>query len=219
MKSSEKTCPFLERMVVAWHDLFVNRESCDNWKMVNYLGQKEEEKMNKYKILGLLLAAFIGLMGFNEHAFAAKKGFIPPAWYQKLAASDRFQLVLDDAAVLDKETGLVWEKSPDTTTRTWVYAIVYAYPKEVGGRKGWRLLTIEELASLVDTSVSGSPKLPSGHPFANVQSNDYWSSTTDVGTASNAWVVGFGYGRVISLVKSGNYYVWCVRGGHGHDAS
>ena len=174
--------------------------------------------MNKYKILGLLLAAFIGLMGFNEHAFAAKKGFIPPAWYQKLAASDRFQLVLDDAAVLDKETGLVWEKSPDTTTRTWVNAILYAYQKEVGGRKGWRLPTIEELASLVDTSVSGSPKLPSGHPFANVQSNDYWSSTTDVGSASNAWVVGFGYGRVIRLVKSGNYYVWCVRGGHGHDA-
>jgi len=218
MKSSEKTCPFLERMVVAWHDLFVNRESCDNWKMVNYLGQKEEEKMNKYKILGLLLAAFIGLMGFNEHAFAAKKGFIPPAWYQKLAASDRFQLVLDDAAVLDKETGLVWEKSPDTTTRTWVNAILYAYQKEVGGRKGWRLPTIEELASLVDTSVSGSPKLPSGHPFTNVQSHVYWSSTTDVNNASYAWGVDFYDGFVGYDGKSYNNYVWCVRGGHGHDA-
>ena len=66
--------------------------------------------MNKCKILGLLLAAFIGLMGFNELTFAA--GFVPRAWSQKLPASARFQLVLDNAAVLDKETGLVWEKSP-----------------------------------------------------------------------------------------------------------
>ena len=42
------------------------------------LRQKEEEKMNKCKIVGLLLVAFIGLMGFNEHAFAAKKGSSRP---------------------------------------------------------------------------------------------------------------------------------------------
>ena len=35
---------------------------------------------------------------------------IPPSWYQKLSASKRFSVVLDGAAVLDKETGLVWKK-------------------------------------------------------------------------------------------------------------
>ncbi len=33
--------PFLERMVAAWYDLFIIRESCDNWKIVNYSRQKE----------------------------------------------------------------------------------------------------------------------------------------------------------------------------------
>ena len=45
---------------------------------------------------------------------------IPPTWSQKLPAAQRFVIVLDGAAVLDKETGLVWEKSPDTTERDWL---------------------------------------------------------------------------------------------------
>ena len=163
------------------------------------------------------LVAFIGLMGFNELTFAASKGFVPPAWSQNLRASERFQLVLASAAVLDKETGLVWEKSPDTTTRTWTSAIAYAYAKNVGDRKGWRLPTVEELASLVDPTQS-NPALPSGHPFTNVQSNVYWSSTTSVVDTSNAWVVLFSSGYVGYDGKSYGDYVWCVRGGHGYDA-
>ena len=174
--------------------------------------------MNKCKISGLLLAAFIGLMGFNQQAFAgtAKTGFIPPAWSQKLRASERFQLVLDNAAVLDKETGLVWEKSPDTTKRNWTTAISYAYNKTVGGRDGWRLPTVEELKSLVDKTQS-SPVLPSGHPFTNVQSDHYWSVTTIASDLSSAWAVSFGDGFVDYGNKITGVYVWCVRGGHGHD--
>src|SRR5215470_9380827 len=45
-------------------------------------------------------------------------GLIPPAWSQKLPAAQRFEVVLDGAAVLDHETGLVWEKSPSTVKNT-----------------------------------------------------------------------------------------------------
>ena len=40
-----------------------------------------------------------------------------PAWDQKLPASTRFVVLLDwnSEAVLDRNTGLVWEKSPATT--------------------------------------------------------------------------------------------------------
>ena len=113
---------------------------------------------------------------------------IPPTWSQKLPAAQRFVIVLDGAAVLDKETGLVWEKSPDPNLRPWDSAINYSYSKTVGGRKGWRLPTIEELASLIDATQS-NPALPNGHPFLNVQSGRYWSSATYAGNTDQAWYV------------------------------
>ena len=111
---------------------------------------------------------------------------LPPAWSLKLPASKRFgdasrrfEMVLGGEAVLDWQTGLVWEKSPATNPNNWSAAISAAYNKNVGGRKGWRLPTVEELASLVDPTKL-NPSLPSGHYFTNVQSGFYWSSTTSL---------------------------------------
>lgn len=149
-----------------------------------------------------------------------------PAWSQKITdASKRFQLVLDDQAVLDKETGLVWERAPDAASYDWGLAGALAQTKNVGGRKGWRVPTLEELLSLVDTSVSGSPKLPSGHPFVNVHfeqeiglrpSDAYWTVTTLSGNNDAASVVYFHNGTAGAQFKnqSSFVYVWCVRGGH-----
>ena len=137
---------------------------------------------------------------------------VQPTWSQKLPAEKRFLLVLDGEAVLDRETGLVWEKSPDTTRRFWDQAVVYCYNKVVGGRKGWRLPTIEELASLVDTTQSGPP-LPSGHPFLNVQPSFYWSGTEYAINPDFAWYVGMDSGGTYNGNKSGRYSVWAVRGG------
>ena len=143
---------------------------------------------------------------------------LQPSWGKKITdASKRFETVLDGGGVLDKETGLVWEQSPDTTARTWSRAITEAYSKTVDGRMGWRLPTIEELTSLRDPSES-HPDLPRGHPFTNVQSGHYWSSTTDVLDTGEAWGVGFSDGYLATDGKSSNGYVWCVRGGHGYDA-
>jgi hypothetical protein len=123
-----------------------------------------------------------------------------------------------DAAVLDKETGRVWEQSPDTGTRTWFNALTHCYQREVGGRKGWRLPTIEELASLVEPGdPPGGPDLPPGHHFSNVRSSTYWSATTDVGSTSFAWRVDFFNGNVAPLAKTSNPFVWWVRGAQGID--
>ncbi len=149
----------------------------------------------------------------------------PDAW-DKLLTTDRFTGVLGVRTVnpltfngiLDKETCLVWEQSPDATTRTWGAALLHCFASEVGGIGGWRLPTIEELASLKDT-VNINPALPSGHPFSNEQSSFYWSSTTSASDASFAWSVGFGIGDVgIGVKASSIRLVWCVRGGQGHDA-
>ena len=141
---------------------------------------------------------------------------IPPTWSEKITTG-RFVDALGGAAVLDKETGLVWEKSPSTSTYTWISAINYCANLNVGGRKGWHLPTVEQLASLVDNSVSGSPKLPTGHPFLNVQSGTYWSASTSASGATNAWYVYFSNGDVFNSNKTYGLYAWCVRGGQSHD--
>jgi hypothetical protein len=130
-------------------------------------------------------------------------------------------------AYCDRETGLVWESAPgdadrngnvdDNDLRIWSAALGHCYAKEVGGRNGWRLPTIEELASLVDTSQQADPALPAGHPFQNVQSSIYWSATTLASNTSSAWAVGFNTGSVGADVKSFDRFVWCVRGGQGID--
>jgi hypothetical protein len=121
-----------------------------------------------------------------------------------------------DDVVLDKETGLVWQRAPSTGAMTWYDAFLYSYPRYLGGRKGWRLPTEEELASLVDPD-EGPPTLPSGHPFINVSPFVYWSSTTRASETTLAWDVDFGSGGVGSGSKTGLKYVWCVRGGQGND--
>ncbi len=145
---------------------------------------------------------------------------IPPTWSQKLqcdttATCPRFEAVLDGAGVLDKETGLVWEKSPANLWNSWVDDVDKCAQLEVDGRKGWHLPTIEQLASLADTSVSGLPKLPAGHPFTGVLPDYYWSATSCV--YGGAWWVNFVNGSVgYSYYKTGEAYVWCVRGGQGY---
>ncbi|MGA1864333.1 MAG: DUF1566 domain-containing protein [bacterium] len=146
------------------------------------------------------------------------------SWSKKIPITTlRFEFVLDDEAVLDKETGLVWDQSPDPTTINWYDACSYCTNREVGGRKGWRIPTVEELATLVDASVAGSPKLPFGYTyfFTNVQSAGYWTSNTSYFLPHFACMVNFNNGS--SSCGGGppktslNYYAWCVRGGSGRD--
>jgi len=162
--------------------------------------------------------------------FAAVAVADPGNTWDKVIKTNRF-VVLNDfggAAVLDKETGRVWEQSPgdvdgdgdvdNDDLQTWFQALASCYGKEVGGRKGWRLPTIEELASLADTS-QPAPTLPDGNPFSNVQSSFYWSATTVANNTSFAWVVFFlnGVVGVGGKTNDTNVFVWCVRGGQGID--
>jgi len=156
--------------------------------------------------------------------------YATPSWDQQLACTTsancpRF-IVLSNwvdanfptggAAVLDRETGLVWERSPDTTRFPWNFASIVCASKKVGGRVGWRLAVIQEIASLMDPTVpSPGPTLPAGHPFQNVQSNSYWAATSLSATA--AWWANFTNSTPQFGDKTANNYYWCVRGGPGLD--
>lgn len=137
---------------------------------------------------------------------------IYPAWSKTIDDPGRFELVMGGEAVLDRETGLVWERAPDPTLMTWTDACTHCYRRQVVDRLGWRLPTVEELASLIDKSQSG-PALPSGHPFINPPIYYIWSSTTDASDVIKAWSVNTGGGGVWNHAKTREDNVWCVRGG------
>ena len=135
-------------------------------------------------------------------------------WDKKMPSASRFTILsaFGDAAVRDDETGLVWEKTLETTEVSWTDARAACADKDVGGRKGWRLPSIFELASLMDLSMRTGPTLPLGHPFTNVQTDVYWSATTIAGDPKSAWIVFFDTGKVTYSFKTITFHAWCVRG-------
>ena len=104
--------------------------------------------------------------------------------------------------------------SPGSTTTD---AHSHCYQLEVGGRKGWRLPTIEELASLVDTS-QRSPlrRSPPAIPLTCCRPRTGRLLATP--QCRRAWAVDFAIGNVFNLaIRPDTREVWCVRGGQGID--
>ena len=141
------------------------------------------------------------------------------SWDKKLPSVSRFTVLsaFGGAAVRDEETGLVWEKTLETIELSWTAARVACADKDVGGRRGWRLPSVIELASLVDPSIRTGPTLPPGHPFTNVEMDAYWSATTISGNPNSAWLVFFDTGKVLNGFKTIIFHSWCVRGGMNAD--
>jgi hypothetical protein len=152
-------------------------------------------------------------------------------------ARRRFRVLSDfnDHAVLDRETGLVWERQPTNETFAWPNARLRCAQKAVGARGGWRLPAFNELASLVDPTVTDPavPRLPAGHPFLNVEGM-YWTATffpeeqpvqapteeTSKPPPKFALAVGFSFvvdsdAPIFVMdvnIAGGRYHVWAVRG-------
>jgi len=156
------------------------------------------------------------------------------SWGQITDPSQRYKALANfgNAAVLDRETGLIWEACPDTATKTWPLAQDACWDKNVGGRLGWRMPTFEEMASLGDPGAS--PFLPNTGPFCSTASRacdqggcgpDYWTTTLDpnpaLGSSFKGIISGSGPGININanpqIGAQASY--WCVRGGQFHDAN
>lgn len=146
--------------------------------------------------------------------------FLPPAGCE----SSRFKCVLwhgsisfrQYPAVLDLETGLVWERVPGTTYYNWLNATSACRSKQLGQRMGWRLPSVEEFNSLRDTLSTNSNGIPVGAPFLNFD-GVYWTGTV-YGGALDSYAPSYAYtSQLISWPKSTteSFRAWCVRGGSG----
>lgn len=149
-------------------------------------------------------------------------------WDQKLSSvgtlncnTPRFRCVMNDEAVLDRETGLVWQRTPSADTAWYWGAYQGCLFESTGGRRGWRLPTAEELASL--STPGQNPTLPTGHPFLGVDTAVfYWSSTQSAAYfPESAYALRFstGIGELSALDKNTSLRKWCVRGGQGFDGT
>jgi len=127
-----------------------------------------------------------------------------------------------DGTVTDHLTGLIWLKNANCFgLKSWNDALDAsnnlgdgACGLSDGSSPGdWRLPNVRELQSLVDYG-RYNPALPSGHPFTNVQSSYYWSSSTHALITYYAWSVHMSNGRVHHSSKGSYSYVWPVRGGN-----
>jgi hypothetical protein len=133
-----------------------------------------------------------------------------------------------NGTVTDNLTGLIWLKNANAFgRRTWKQALSDAKTIASGsaglsdGSKAgdWRLPDVEELIRLVDfayfnpslSNASGKSKWVSRGAFIEVQSSNYWSSTTYSGNSASAWGVYLYDGHVGSVGKTSTYYVWPVR--------
>ena len=123
-----------------------------------------------------------------------------------------------DQTVSDKLTGLIWSKdaNPAAGTKTWQQALDYIKTlnsQSYQGHNDWRLPNINELKSLINQGQSSSATWLNTQGVTNVQSDVYWSGSTNAGYTNLDWVVSMHDGVVGSYAKTGAYYVWPVSSG------
>jgi hypothetical protein len=194
----------------------------------------QQRRSHSRVIFGLLSLTLCGGAVLMSSPAQADTGAGPyyaePSWNRTLPANARFMVLTNfaSAAVLDRETGLVWERSPRIDPVDWFGASERCVGNAIGGRKGWRLPSISELTSLIDPSVRVAPgvALPLGHPFDVGLSNlTFWSATTHARTLTDAWSAEFASGNNDGNngdaesdrpKTSSGPRAWCVRGGQSH---
>lgn len=141
-------------------------------------------------------------------------------WQLAHPATNRFIVLPDfnNEAVLDTDTGLIWEIAPRPTTITWNEARYTCMSRATGGQKGWRLPAPVEMRSLVGPAVdSPIPNIPPGHPFVNIQPTSYWTVVPENHQPAYAKYVDAFLGNVLSFVKIYTFPAWCVRGPIDHN--
>lgn len=159
--------------------------------------------IQRYGFGVLCLFAWVGIVQEVPTSFSAQGD---PA---VSSPSQRFVIVFDGAAVKDIQTGFTWEQSPDFFYGGWTEASAHCQAKTVGGETGWRLPSIKDLSTLIDSSQK-DPALPSGHPFGNIKSSIFWSSTPSETDDIVAWHVSFFTGEAVTDQKSQTRRAWCM---------
>jgi hypothetical protein len=105
---------------------------------------------------------FVGALLVGSHA----KAEAPPGHFTENAGT-----------ITDAETGLTWQKTPSSTTYTWSEAETYCASLMLNGSSEWRLPTLLELHSIIDSESIGNIVLDTHFDIG--PRHKYWSKTRD----------------------------------------
>ena len=132
-----------------------------------------------------------------------------------------------DGTVTDQRTGLTWMRCAlgqtwsgdcrgDYKTYTFEDAQTAASSTDFAGHTDWRVPGAAELSTLVERATAN----PATNRilFPTTPAVEFWSSSPYVGSAGNAWYVGFSYGNVGYGYRGSSYAVRLVRGGQSLDS-
>lgn len=117
--------------------------------------------------------------------------------------------------VSDRQTGLMWTKSASLSEFPVTWNEALAFIKELNrsglyGYRDWKLPNRRELFSITSREAI-NPSLPPGHPFVDVFTGYYWTSTSCARVPDQAWYIHFGGARVFKGMKQNSYMIWPVR--------
>lgn len=118
---------------------------------------------------------------------------------------------LNNGAVLDITTGLVWQKSRNPLSVDWNSAVEYCNNLDLAGHANWRLPSVKEIETLYDDRQI-SPIIDVGF-FPDAVTGRYWTGTSKFLQPGSveAWVVIMNYGSTELKEKSiANYIAKCV---------
>lgn len=126
------------------------------------------------------------------------------------------RFTLQNDVVFDQLTDLSWLRNANLSVFPMNWHESFNYINKMNqenafGYNDWRLPNRRELRSLMSYQTR-LPALPHGHPFCDVFSGWYWSSTTAVINPEYAWYVHMEGARMFYGGKDQSYLVWPVRG-------
>ena len=117
-----------------------------------------------------------------------------------------------DGTVIDRATGLMWQKADSGSGMDWQNALAYAENLELAGYDDWRLPNVKELQSIVDYTRS-----PSASDAANVGPaiDKNFFEITELASGTTNYTTDYGYFWTSTSAYFGTdspeyYYAWYV---------
>jgi len=138
------------------------------------------------------------------------------------ARPENRRFVVRKLSILDEASGLEWVRDADCTpiTMTWDDANEYIgqfNSQNYAGNRDWRLPKKSEFETIIDYAkqegvAKNINEAIARLGFKNMKAEYYWSATSDEKMVGLIWVMDMYSGTMSTAGKSGNFYLWLVRG-------